>query len=148
MKILKTILSWLNPKTIENIDEREFEWCIIGNIIDKHYWGEEKIIKRGTKHFRPGAKVYCIPEFAGMAHENIRVIGKPRKQNRLINIVIRTKLIKNFRVQKVFHPKIQFEIGSHIFYWGNRRSKNELKELEKLTKYLNTLTEEIKKEST
>ncbi len=143
MKILNKILVWFKPKPKEDIDSRDFEWCIVGNIVAEHYWGEEKIIRRGAKQFRPGAKVYCMPEFPGMAHESIRVIGKPRKQNRLINVVIRTKLIKNFRVQKVYHPKIQFDIGSHFFYWNNRRSKNELKELEQMVKYLNTLTEEI-----
>ncbi|MFD1552449.1 hypothetical protein DNU06_10540 [Putridiphycobacter roseus] len=147
MSIRTKISNWFKPKLKGDLDNREFEWCIIGNIVHEHYWGEEKIIKRGTKQFRPGAKVYCMPEFGGMAHEDIRVIGKPRKQNRLINIVIRTRHIKSFRVQKVFHPKIQFDIGSHLYYWSNRRSKNEEKNLHEMVEYLNTLTEEIIKKS-
>ena len=60
--------------------ERNFEYCMVGNIIDKHYYGEQKLeIRRGTKQFRPNAKVYIFPEFPGMGHENIVVIGKPRK---------------------------------------------------------------------
>lgn len=151
MNILNKISNWIksNPqkgidnKDLDGIDNREFEWCIVGNVVDKHLYGMEKEIKRGTKQFRPGAKVYCMPEFGGMAHEEIRVIGKPRKQNRLINIVMRTKNIKNFRVQKVYNPKIQFDIGSHVYYWNNRRSENELKNLDDMAEYLNTLTEEI-----
>lgn len=100
--------------------------------------------KKGSKHFRPGAKVYCIPDFGGMAHESIRVLGKPRKQKRLINNIINTRLIKNFRIQKVFNPKIQSEIGSHHFYSTNRRTKSEMKNLNKMVEYLNTLTKEIK----
>ncbi len=142
LSLLTKISNWLKPKPKEGIDSREFEWCIVGNIIDKHLWGEEKAIRRGTKQFRPGAKVYCIPEFGGMAHENIRVIGKPRKQKGFINIVLRTKMVTNFRVQKVYHPKIQFEVGSHIYYWNNRRSKNELKNLEEMLKHLSTHSQE------
>jgi hypothetical protein len=144
LKLIEKISNWINPKAETDFDNREFEFCIVGNIIDEHFWGEEKIIKKGSKQFRPGAKVYCMPEFGGMAHESIRVYGKPRKQKRLINIVIKTRLIKNFRIQKVYNPKIQSEIGSHHFYWTNRRSESELENLNKMVEYLNTLTEEIK----
>jgi hypothetical protein len=143
LNLREKISNWFNPSKNIDYDNREFEWCIVGNIIDEHFWGENKEIRKGSKQFRPGAKVYCMPEFGGMAHESMRVLGKPRKQKRLINIVIRTQLIKNFRVQKVYNPKIQTEIGSHSFYWNNRRSKTELKDLEKMTKYLNTQTEEM-----
>ena len=143
MNFLKKISHWIRPEKNIDYDNREFEWCIVGNIVNEHYWGENKEIKKGSKQFPPGAKVYCMPEFGGTAHESIRVIGKPRKQKRLITIVMRTKLIKNFRIQKVYHPKIQQEIGSHSFYWHNRRSKTELENLENMTKLLNSLTEEI-----
>lgn len=143
LKFLKKITHWIRPKKNIDLDNRDFEWCIVGNIVDRHYYGTEKEIRRGTKQFRPGAKVYCMPEFGGMAHEEIRVLGKPRKQHRLINIVMKTKRIKDFRVQKVYKPKIQTIVGSHVYYWQKRRSNNELDELEKTTKYLNTLTEEI-----
>ena len=72
--------------------ERDFEYCMVGNIIDKHYYGEQKLeIRRGTKQFRPNAKVYIFPEFPGMGHENIVVIGKPRKLHKMIEIAIKRK---------------------------------------------------------
>ncbi len=155
MNILNKISKWIKSdsqkdtdnKELIGIDNREFEWCIVGNIVDKHSYGMEKEIRRGTKQFRPGAKVYCMPEFGGVAHEEIRVIGKPRKQSRLINIIMKSNKIKNFRVQKVYNPKIQFDVGSHIYYWKNRRSENEIENLNEMVKYLNTLTEEINKKS-
>ncbi|CAL2075584.1 conserved protein of unknown function [Tenacibaculum sp. 190524A02b] len=144
MNLIEKISNWIKPKSPKaEYDNREFEWCIVGNIVDEHHWGENKEIKRGNKQFRPGAKVYCMPEFGGMAYESIRVLGKPRRQNRLINIIIRTRAIKNFRIQKVYNPYIQNQIGSHFFYWNNRRSENELKNLKEMINYLNTLTEEI-----
>ena len=143
MNLIEKISNWIYPKKEIDFENREFEWCIIGNIVNEHYWGEEKIIKKGNKQFRPGAKVYCVPQFGGVAHEVIRVLGKPRKQKRLINIIIDTKLIANFRIQKVYSQYILSELGSYPFYWDSRSSKSELKELNRMVDYLNTLTEEI-----
>ena len=79
--------------------------CIVGNIIGPHYWGEKKEVRYGTKHFRPGAEVYCAFVYGGMGHERVRVFGKPRRQRRMINIVIDTRYIKNFRLQKLYDKK-------------------------------------------
>jgi hypothetical protein len=84
----------------------QYEECIVGNIIGNHYWGQQKEIKSGTKHFRAGAKVYCIFMYGGMGHEQVRVMGKPRKSFKMIDVVIRTSYIKNFRIQKVYDPEI------------------------------------------
>ena len=93
MKILKFIKKYFKignePKKME--DSTESEFCIIGNIVDKHFYGEQKEIRRGTKHFRPNAKVYCLPEFGGMGHETMVVVGVPRKSKRFIKIAIPTK---------------------------------------------------------
>tara|TARA_Y100001954_G_C15346403_1_gene377098 strand:+ start:83 stop:511 length:429 start_codon:yes stop_codon:yes gene_type:complete len=136
LNLLKKISNWFKPQIKQNLDSREFEWCIVGNIVDQHTWGEEKVIKKGTKHFPPNAKVYCMPEFTGSAHEKIRVIGKPRKSKKLINVVINTRHITNLRIQKVYDPKIQNVIGSHIFYWTNRREKKEFQKLEEMVNHL------------
>ena len=94
MKILKFIKKYFKignePKKME--DSTESEFCIIGNIVDKHFYGEQKEIRRGTKHFRPNAKVYCLPEFGGMGHETMVVVGVPRKSKRFIKIAIPTKM--------------------------------------------------------
>lgn len=93
-----------------------FVYAIVANIIDKYYKGIEKHISRGTKQFRPGAKVYCIFIYGGMGHERLIVIGKPRKTGRLIALsMIRTRL-KNYRVQKVYSPKIIELLTEHEFY--------------------------------
>ena len=90
-----------------------YEECIVGNIIDKHYWGQHKEIKKGSKHFRPGAKVYCLFMYGGMAHDYLRVMGKPRTSFRMIDVVIKATYIKNFRIQKVYQPKIISFIKKH-----------------------------------
>ena len=80
--------------------------CVVGNVIDKNYWGEKKQLRSGTKHFRPGAKLYCVFVFGGGGHEFVRVLGKPRKSFRMIDIVFPTNYIKNFRLAKVYEPRI------------------------------------------
>jgi len=87
--------------------------AIVANVIDEHYWGANKEIKKGTKHFRPGAKVYCVFMYGGLAHENVRVLGKPRKSFRLVDIVIRREYLKNFRVQKVYSRQVMAFLGKY-----------------------------------
>ncbi len=123
--------------------EGEFLWCIVGNIVDDHFYGEQKEIKSGTKHFRPGAKVYCIPEFGGMAHETIRVIGKPRGSIRMINVIIPTKRIKNFRLQKVYSDSLFEKISEQTPYRVNNSYRLSKKELVDILEIVKTYTEEI-----
>ena len=115
LNLFKEKLSFIKEKR-KYINTETSVWCIVGNIIDEHMWGEEKIIKKGTKHFPPKAKVYCFPEFGGMAHESVRVLGIPRKRKEFINVIIKTELISNFRLTKVYKPKIKSFISEHIFY--------------------------------
>jgi hypothetical protein len=98
------------------IDENgvRYEECIVGNIIGKHFYGPEKEIKYGTKHFSPGTKVYCAFIYGGAGNENILVFGKPRKSFRMITVVLRRQYIKNFRKQKVYSPKVLKFIDEHI----------------------------------
>jgi len=125
------------------IVEGEFLWCIVGNIVDKHYFGEEKRTRRGTKHFRPGAKVYCIPGSAGKAHQDICVIGQPRNSKKMIEVIIRTRHIKNFRLQKVYSPTLFDMISKQKIYRVNNSYRLSVEELERYKDYFSTLTEEI-----
>lgn len=104
----------------ENPDE-EFRYILVGNIIDKHYYGEDKEIISGTKQFRAGAKIYLLPEYGGMGHEAMPVYGLPRKSWKKINIVIRSVMIKNVRVRKIFDPKLIEMVTNNHFYshFGN-----------------------------
>ncbi len=102
----------------ENIghDLEEFRYILVGNIIDKHYSGVEKEIKRGTRLFRPGAKVFLLPKYGGNGHTDIPVYGLPRRTGRKIEIVIRGDMIKNVRVKKTFDPKLIAKIDAGFFY--------------------------------
>lgn len=96
--------------------EKEFRYILVGNIIDKHYYGEMKEIKSGTKHFRADAKVYLFPEYGGMGHEKMPVYGLPKNSFKKIDITISTNLIKNVRVKKTFNSKLIEKMDKTFFY--------------------------------
>lgn len=147
MKILQIIKSFfsLSENQYPNDSSTESEICIIGNIVDTHFYGEQKEIRKGTKHFPPNAKVYCLPEYGGMGHETMVVVGVPRKSKRFIKIAMPTKRIKNFKVKAVYKPRIIDYIRENIFYHNWKNIDNEDKnKLQIFVDYLNTQTEEIK----
>ena len=95
----------------------EYEECFVGNIIGEHYWGKEKIIRRGTKQFSAGTKVYCAFVYGGMGNERVIVLGRPRKSFRLVEVSFNTFYIKNLRVQKVYTPRIIDFINKHKSFY-------------------------------
>lgn len=80
----------------------DYIWCLIGNAVNERDYVEGKELKRGTKHFRPGAKLYCFPPLWGDGYESIKVIGLPKKSKKRITVVMKSDLITNWRKQKVF----------------------------------------------
>jgi hypothetical protein len=50
--------------------------------------------------------VYCLFIYGGNGNQSIQVLGKSRKSFRMVDVVIRAFYIKNFRLQKVYEPRI------------------------------------------
>ena len=122
---------------------REFEYCLVGNIVEKHYFGQEKDIKYGSKHFRGGAKVFVFPEFGGMGHEQIRVIGLPRKRYKTIDVVIPSKLITNVRVKKIYQADLKEKIVENSYYLSwKKEGDNELNSMMKFAESFNNYNKE------
>lgn len=111
---------WVKMENEFNIaPQQEWQWSLVGNIVEAHKYGEEHIIKYGNKQFRPGAKVYINLVYGGMGHENILVIGMPRHSSKYIEIVIARKYVYNFRLQKVFKPAVLKRMkNSKWDWWG------------------------------
>src|SRR5713226_10277963 len=83
------------------------QWCLIGNIVEERPYGEGGTeIKRGTKHFSPGTKVYCLPVKWGDGYEKITVIGRHRGSPQLVRLVIRADWITNWRAKVVYDPVV------------------------------------------
>jgi hypothetical protein len=125
-----------NLSSIVTIDIDNIEWiyCLVGNIIDEHEFGPDKEIKHGTKHFAPGTKVYCFPVQWGDGYESIVVMGKPRKKFGLIQVVIRRKYVCNFRLKKVYDKEVIREMY-HGYGWNNTEETKQ--EIIDFAKYLN-----------
>lgn len=106
---------------ISTIDTgKEWQWCLVANIVKEHEYGEEHIIRYGNKQFRPNAKVYINLIYGGMGHERILVIGMPRHSSKYIEIVIARKYVHHFRVQKVFKPAVLKRMKkSEWDWWGS-----------------------------
>jgi hypothetical protein len=100
------------PQEATEPEEPPHHLMLVGNIIDRHYYGMQKEIRRGTKQFRPGAKVYIFPSH----EETVNVIGQPRKSRRRIEIMMRSDRIKNVRIKKVFDPYIVQKADEDQFY--------------------------------
>ncbi|MCI8410153.1 MAG: hypothetical protein HFJ09_12940 [Lachnospiraceae bacterium] len=104
----------------EKSAEQEWQWCLVGNIVEEHEYGENHELRCGNKQFRPNAKVYVNLIYGGMGHESILVIGTPRHSHRYIEIVIARKYVVNFRLQKVFKPVILKRMDQSGWdWWGN-----------------------------
>ena len=102
---------------LNNIDWR---WCLVGNIVEKHEFGEQHEIRYGTKHFSPGTKVFINLVYGGFGHDKIQVIGIPRHKRNYIEVAIPRAYVENFRIQKVFKPSVIKRMSNSKWrWWGN-----------------------------
>ncbi len=92
-------------------------WCLVGNIVQKHDYGEEHEIKYGTKHFSRGTKVFLAPAQWGDGYENIVVIGLPRYGKKYIEVITRSEYIENYRMKRVFKPAVLKRMCSSQYRW-------------------------------
>ena len=123
-------------------DEIEWRWCLVGNIVKEHPFGEERVMRTGTKHFRPGAKVYCAPINWGDGYESIVVIGAPRHGREYIEVVMDRKLIENFRIQKCFKPAVLEIMKKENHKWWSNSDEDRNLILNYYVKWLNRDTGE------
>ena len=101
---LKRLLSKFSPEK-EKPKSNEI-WCVVANVVDEHTVGQEKVVQRGTRHFRPGAKVYCFPPMWGDGYENIKVVGHHKGSHRLVTLVMPSRRLENWRAKVVYSPAI------------------------------------------
>ncbi len=63
-------------------------------------------MRRGTRHFSPGTKVYAFPAQWGDGYEKILVVGRHRKSKRFVTMVIRSDAVANWRAKVVYSPEV------------------------------------------
>lgn len=87
-------------------------------MVAEHPVGENKEIRKGTKHFSAGTKVYCYPPLWGDGYEKIKVIGRHRRSHLLVEIVTRSKWLTNWRVKMVYSPNV---VNRMKGYWDDSK---------------------------
>lgn len=94
-------------RELESANETIVEpiWCATASIKKEILFGEEHILRKGTKHFRGGAKVYIAYAYGGMC-DNATVIGHHRSNSRYIKITMPVRHLENFRLELVYSPKV------------------------------------------
>lgn len=80
-------------------------WCVVANVIDERAFGKEERTVRGTKHFRPGGKVYVFGLYAGMC-EAVVVVARHRGSNRYTRLVMRAAHLRDFRPKLAYSPRV------------------------------------------
>ncbi|HEY2589885.1 MAG TPA: hypothetical protein VGI81_29340 [Tepidisphaeraceae bacterium] len=85
-------------------------WCLVGNVVEAHAFGESKEIRRGSKHFTAGTKVYCLPPQWGDGYEKVIAVGIARGSRRWITVVMSTDLITNWRAKVVYKPAVMWRL--------------------------------------
>lgn len=93
----------------QNDEQEPWTWCVIANVVDEHEVGVDHHIEHGTKIFSPGTKVYVSTEWRTSLKDDggtLFVIGKARKQWRMVGMFIPRNRLTNFRVGRVFDPRV------------------------------------------
>ena len=90
-------------------------WCVIANIMREAPHGPGGLANKvGTKHFKGGAKVYCVDAYWG-AYEHVIVIGRWRGAGRLVRAVVPARRMENFRAKLAYDPGV---IDGYPMHWG------------------------------
>jgi hypothetical protein len=81
-------------------------WCVVANVVTERTFGPGGAdVRSGTKHFRPGARLYIIDAYSGTC-ENVIGIGHHRGSNRYCRMVVPVRFLENFRVKLAYSPEV------------------------------------------
>jgi len=88
----------------------EARWCLVGNVVAERLHGEDGELRRGTKLFPGGTKVYYRSAYWGMGAECVTVLGLSRRPRRWITATVRRCHLENWRAQLVYAPRVLQEL--------------------------------------
>lgn len=89
-------------------------WCVVANVADETHVGPAgAIVRRGTKHFSPGTKVYCFPPLWGDGYERVRVLGRHRGARGLVEMIVPFRHLTNWRAKLVYDPFVVSVMKGH-----------------------------------
>ena len=90
-------------------------WAPVANIVEERPYGPGGAeTRQGTKHFRPGAKVYVSTLVGHFPHTSFQVVGRHRATHRYVTMVIRGSWLTRWRVDLVYSPHVIEQL-----WWGS-----------------------------
>lgn len=78
-------------------------WCLTATVQAENVIGEDKRPVHGTRHFRPGTKVFLHPP---NWDDRVAAIGIPRYANKYVRIVMSIHKLEHFSLEKVSNPEL------------------------------------------
>ncbi|MGI5168476.1 hypothetical protein ACQEU3_29425 [Spirillospora sp. CA-253888] len=82
-------------------------WCVVANVAPEVPFGPGGLeLRRGTRHFSPGTRVWVLPPQWGDGGEQVYVIGRHRGSRRLVRLVMRRDRLVSFRARGVYSPAV------------------------------------------
>jgi hypothetical protein len=82
-------------------------WCPVANMgVERPYGPGGSEIKRGSRHFAPGAKLYCDRYLWGDGYEKIQVVGHHRASHRYVTMVVSSSWLTNWRLELAYSPHV------------------------------------------
>jgi hypothetical protein len=88
-------------------DSMNTVWCLVANVSrDPHPEGTKRLMRLGTKHFASGELVYCFPPLWSDWTSRLRVIGRRKGGSRLVETVVSTKHLTDWRPERVSDPEV------------------------------------------
>ena len=85
---------------------------IRAKVVEERFHGEDRQPRRGTKHFRGGAKVYVIDGYWGSC-DSVTVIGHHRGGGRYVKLDMPVEHLSDFRMDTVYSPKVIALVQQH-----------------------------------
>jgi tetratricopeptide (TPR) repeat protein len=100
-------------------------WCVVANVANEIPYGPRgALTRRGTKHFPPGAKVYCVCRVSDV---HVEVIGRHRGSHRYVKMILPEKALTDCKAKLVYSPYVIRALGT---YWdGSAASKDRATEM-------------------
>ncbi|MFI5532124.1 hypothetical protein ACIA8O_26675 [Kitasatospora sp. NPDC051853] len=99
-----------------------FGFAIAANIVEFVAQGPGGLeVRRGTRHFPPGAKVWVVPQTWDWT-DRLRVVGRHwGRFNRYIAVVMRKDRLENVRVRAVHSPALARALDGATWrpLWGS-----------------------------
>jgi hypothetical protein len=98
-------------------------WCVVANVAVETAHGDAGLeLRRGLKHFSPGAKVWVLPPQWGDGGERLIVIGRHRGNHvKYMSLVVERRHLENFRVHGVYSPAVLRRLDQRST-WEDRES--------------------------